>query len=476
LNEESKILEENVERRPLTEGNVSQSATRRTQCRESVSSGLASVRKRACEDKTLKFTALLHHVTVRQLQESYSALKRNARPGVDEMTWKNYGTELNANLKCLHEKVHAGKFKALPSKRCYIPKADGSQRPLGIASIEDKIVQHAVVTVLNAIYETDFLGFSYGFRPKRNAHNALDAVAVGMKIKKVNWVLDADIQGFFDNMNHEWLLKFLRHRIADKRILRLITKWLKAGVSEDGKWSETTKGSPQGSVISPLLSNIYLHYVLDLWVHAYRTNKAKGDILIVRYADDFIIGFKLKSEANEFMLHLKERLAKFCLQLQENKTKLIRFGQFAKQQRKDRGERKPETFEFLGFTHICAETKISHKFVVKRETSKKRMRKTLQAIKVELNKRRHRPVVQTGKWLRSVVQGYFNYHAVPGNLKILSSFKREVGLNWLKSLRRRSQRSRMTWERFKKLQAIFIPPLKRMHNYPHERFDVKHAQ
>jgi RNA-directed DNA polymerase len=476
LNEENKILEEKVEGRLLTEGNASQSATRRTQGRESVSSGLASVRKRAREDKALKFTALLHHVTVERLKESYSALKRNAAPGVDEMTWREYGNELIKNLKCLHERVHAGQFKALPSKRCYIPKADGSQRALGIASIEDKIVQHAVVTVLNAIYETDFLGFSYGFRPKRNAHNALDAVAVGMKIKKVNWVLDADIQGFFDNMNHEWLLKFLRHRIADKRILRLITKWLKAGVFDDGRWNETTRGCPQGSVISPLLSNIYLHYVLDLWIQAYRTRIAKGDILIVRYADDFIIGFKLKSEANEFVLHLKKRFAKFCLQLHEKKTKLIRFGPFAKQQRKERGEGKPETFEFLGFTHICAETHLNHKFVVKRITSKKRMRKKLQEIKVELDKRKHMSVVQTGKWLRSVIQGYFNYHAVPGNLKILSSFKRDVGLMWLKSLRRRSQRSRMTWERFSKLLAIFIPLLRRIHNYPHERFGVRYAQ
>ncbi len=465
-----------MEGRPLTEGNASQSATRRTQGRESVSSGLASVRKCAREDKALKFTALLHHVTVNQLQASYLALKRNATPGVDGKTWQEYGDELAKNLKDLHKKIHTGKYKALPSKRCYISKAGGSQRALGIASIEDKIVQHAVVTVLNAIYETDFLGFSYGFRPKRSAHDALDAVAVGMKIKKVNWVLDADIQGFFDNMDHEWLLKFLRHRIADKRILRLITKWLKAGVLEKGEWNAVTKGSPQGSIISPLLSNIYLHYALDLWVKAYRTKKAHGDILIVRYADDFVTGFELKSEAEEFLFHLKKRLAKFCLQLHENKTKLIRFGRFAKQQRKDHGERKPETFDFLGFTHICAQTHLKHKFVVKRVTIKKRMRKTLQAIKVELNKRRHMPVVQTGKWLRSVVQGYFNYHAVPGNMKLLSSFKKEVSLQWLKSLRRRSQRSRMTWERFAKLRAIFIPPLKRTHNYPHERFDVKYAQ
>lgn len=465
-----------MEGRSLTERNTCHSATNRTQGRVNVSSGLARVRKLAGENKALKFTALLHHVTVNQLEESYFEIKRNVTPGVDEMTWQAYGDALVNNLKCLHEKIHTGKYKALPSKRCYIPKADGSQRALGIASLEDKIVQHSIVTVLNAIYETDFLGFSYGFRPNRNAHDALDAVAIGIQIKKINWVLDADILGFFDNMNHEWLLKFLRHRIADKRVLRLIAKWLKAGYSDAGKWNETTKGCPQGSVISPLLSNIYLHYVLDLWVKAYRSKKAKGDILNVRYADDFILGFQYKGEANEFLYHLKQRLNKFGLQLHEQKTKLIRFGRYAKQQRKERGEDKPETFEFLGFTHICAQTHIKHKFVVKRHTSKKRMRVKLQAIKAELMKRRHTPVVQTGEWLKRVLRGYFNYHAVPGNLKILSSFKREVTLNWLKSLRRRSQRSRMTWERFAKLINMFIPPLQRVHDYPHERFAVKYSK
>ena len=465
-----------MEGRPLTERNTCHPVTCRTQSRENVLSGLARVRKLAREDKALKFTALLHHVTVEQLGESYLALKRKALPGVDEVTWQQYGDDLANNLKYLHEKVHTGRYRPLPSKRCFIPKADGSQRALGIASLEDKIVQHSIAIVLNAIYEVDFLGFSYGFRPKRSAHDALDAVAVGISIKNVNWVLDADIQGFFDNLDHEYMLKFLQHRVADKRVLRIITKWLKAGVSEDGKWSETTKGCPQGSVISPLLANIYLHYVLDLWVHAYRAKKAKGDILIVRYADDFIIGFKLKSDANDFQYHLKKRLNKFGLQLHEHKTKLIRFGRYAKQQRKVLDEGKPETFEFLGFTHICAETHVKRKFVVKRQTSKKRMRKTLQAIKEGLMKRRHAPVVQTGKWLNRVVRGYFNYHAVTGNMYILSSFRREVSLNWLKSLRRRSQRSRMTWERFVKLVGLYIPLARRVHDSPHKRFNVRYSQ
>jgi len=468
-------LEESVEGRPLTERNVCQTATGRTQSRETVLTGLASIRKCARGNKALQFTALLHHITVKQLRESYLALKPKAAPGVDNVTWQQYGNELMSNLEHLHEKVHTGKYRALPVKRCYIPKADGTQRPLGIISLEDKIIQHAIITVLNAIYETDFLGFSYGFRPGRSAHNALDAVAVGIQRKKINWVLDADIQGFYENIDHEHLLKFLRHRIADKRILRLITYWLKAGIWEEGNWQMTTKGCPQGSVIGPLISNIYLHYVLDLWAQSYRTKKAKGDMLIVRYADDLIFGFQFKSEANEFMQHLKRRFTKFGLQLHEQKTKLIRFGRFARQQRGERGEGKPETFEFLGFTHICAQTHINQKFVVKRQTSKKRMRATLQAIKVELMKRRHAPVVQTGKWLRSVIHGYSNYHAVPGNMKILSNFKREICYNWLKSLRRRSQRSRITWDKFIKLVKLYIPALKRVHEYPHERFIVKYS-
>lgn len=465
-----------MEERPLTKRNSGQPSTCRTQRRGSVSLGLAGVRKRASEDKTLRFTALLHHITIKQLGISYACLKRNAKTGIDGVTWKAYGKALDSNIKALHDKLHKGKYKALPSKRCYIPKADGTQRALGIAALEDKLVQHAVVTVLNAIYETDFIGFSYGFRPTRSAHNALDAVAVGMKVKKINWVLDADIQGFFDNMDHEWLLKFLQYRIADKRILRLIAKWLKAGVTESGKWQASHQGCPQGSVISPLLANIYLHYVLDLWIQSYRKKKARGDILAVRYADDFILGFQHKDEAEEFLLHLRKRLHKFHLQLHATKTKLICFGRFAKQQRRAVGLGKPETFEFLGFTHICAETHLKHRFVVKRQTSKRRMRKTLQSIKVELKWRRHARVTETGTWLKRVLTGYFNYYAVPGNLKILNGFRDSVTRYWIKSLRRRSQRHRMTWDKYRKLVTLYLPTVKRVHGYPHERFCVIHSK
>lgn len=465
-----------MEGRTLAERNFTKSTACRTQSRGSARRGLEGVRNRACEDEALRFTALLHHVTAKQLRQSYLAIKPNVAPGVDGVTWKEYGTDLSSNLMELHMKIHRGNYKALPSKRSYIPKADGQQRALGIAALEDKIVQHALLTVLNAIYENDFLGFSYGFRPKRSAHDALDALAVGISRKKVNWVLDADIQGFFDNMNHEWLLKFLEHRIADKRVLRLITKWLKAGVSEAGKWEASSKGCPQGAVISPLLANIYLHYVLDLWVHSYRAKKAKGDVLIVRYADDFVLGFQYEGEAKCFLQELKRRLAKFGLNLHEQKTKLIRFGRYAMRDRRNRKEGKPETFEFMGFTHICTQTHVKHKFVVKRQTSKKRMRRTLQAIKTELMKRRHLPVTQNGKWLRRVLRGYFNYHAVPGNMKVLSSFKRDVGRYWLRSLRRRSQRNRKTWDRFVKLIKLYFPALRRVHDYPHKRFDAKYSR
>lgn len=464
-----------MEERPLTKKNSNKTAMYRTQGRVDVLPGLDRVRELARKDKTIQFTSLLHHVTKSMLWESYWELKPNSSPGIDGMTWKEYGMDLIGKIASLHEKVHTGTYRAQPSKRSYIPKLDGGQRALGIASLEDKIIQHAVAKVLNAIYEEDFLGFSYGFRPKRSCHDALDAVAVGMKIKKVNWVLDADIQGFFDNINHDWMMRFLKHRIADKRILRLINKWLKAGVTENGKWTKVEKGCPQGAVISPLLANIYLHYVLDLWVQSYRERKAKGDILVVRYADDYILGFQYENDAKLFLKLLEERFSKFDLTLHPDKTKLIRFGRFATQQRRQLGLRKPETFEFLGFTHICAFTHKSKKFVVKRQTSKKRMRKTLQAIKQTLMKRRHMPVVVNGKWLNRVVRGYFNYYAVPGNLKILSGFKREVERYWLKSLRRRSQRYRITWDKFKKLQTLYMPQLRKMHEYPHERFDAKYS-
>jgi len=315
-------------RRPIKE-NIEQATAPRTQSRISELSDLLGVRQAARKDKWTQFTALLHHVTINLLRDSYYALKRDAAPGVDGMRWEEYETGLEEKLADLHGRIHRGTYRAQPSKRAYIPKADGRRRPLGIAALEDKIVQQAVVTVLNQIYEEDFLGFSYGFRPGRSQHAALDALWVGIMRKKVNWILDADVRGFFDNLSHEWMVKFIEHRIADRRILRLIQKWLRAGVSEEGKWSKTEVGTPQGAVASPLLANIYLHYVFDLWVRHWRKHRAAGDLIVVRYADDIVMGFENRDEAERFLQEWKDRLQKFGLELHPDKTRLIAFGRSA---------------------------------------------------------------------------------------------------------------------------------------------------
>src|SRR5262252_4820687 len=372
---------ESEEGRPLIKENTHQSSTLSTQSEARVSQGLAGVRKAARERKEMRFTALLHHLTVGLLRDSFYALKRKAAPGVDGVTWKEYETGLEGRLSDLHSRVHRGTYRAKPSRRVYIPKADGRQRPLGVAALEDKIVQQAVVTVLNQIYETDFKGFSYGFRPGRGPHQALDALTVGIQRKRVNWVLDADIRGFFDNMSQEWTMKFIEHRVADRRILRLIQKWLKAGVSEDGQWSETKVGTPQGAVVSPLLANVYLHYVFDLWVEAWRKRVATGDVIVVRYADDLVVGFQHRADAERFLMEFRERLVRFGLELHPDKTRLIEFGRFAAQDRKRRGEGKPDTFTFLGFTHFCGHLTSSGAFNVWRITAKKRMVAKLNVLK-----------------------------------------------------------------------------------------------
>jgi group II intron reverse transcriptase/maturase len=419
---------------------------------------------------------LLHHVTVDLLRVSYTSLKRQAAPGVDGVTWQQYGEGLEERLADLHDRVHRGAYRAQPSRRTYIDKADGRKRPLGIAALEDKVVQQAVGTVLSQIYEEDFLGFSYGFRPGRSQHNALDALSVGLTRKKVNWVLDLDVRGFFDNVSHEWLVKFVEHRVADRRMIRLILKWLKAGVSEQGEWTETKVGTPQGAVISPLLANIYLHYVFDLWVNQWRRKEAHGDMIVVRYADDAVLGFERREDAEAFRQQLEERMRKFGLELHPEKTRLIEFGRFAEENRKRRGEGKPETFDFLGFTHICGKNRNSKRFAVKRKTVGKRLRSKLQTVRQELRRRMHERISETGDWLRSVVQGYFNYHAIPGNFKALQTFRREVVRAWLAALRRRSQRDRMTWERFRTIIDRYLPLPRILHPWPDVRFDAKYLR
>jgi group II intron reverse transcriptase/maturase len=464
-----------VEGRKSIKGNANQAATRRTQRRESGSTGLDRVREVASRDKKVRFTALMHHVDVGLLRRSFFKLRRKASPGVDGVTWKGYGEGLEDRLADLHERLHRGAYRAQPTKRTWIPKPDGRQRPLGVTALEDKIVQQAVRLILEQIYEEDFLGFSYGFRPGRGCHNALDALYVGIAKRKVNYVLDADIRGFFDAIDHVWLVKFIEHRIADRRILRLIRKWLRAGVSEDGVRSETTVGTPQGSVISPLLANVFLHYVLDLWADNWRKQNATGDVIIVRYADDFAVGFQHRGEAERFLKELRKRLEKFRLELHPDKTRLIEFGRYAVQRGRRRGKGRPETFDFLGFTHVCGEDKRGW-FVLRRQSVAKRMRAKLQEIKEELRRRMHRSVSDVGRWLRSVVQGWYNYHAVPGNQDRLNSFRDRVTRYWLHALRRRSQRGRKrwTWKRFRqRLVRRWIPSVRMMHPYPTKRLIVK---
>ena len=467
---------ETVEGRRPAKGNSQGTAAARTQSRNGASNRLLRVREVARRDKRVRFTALLHHVTVDLLRDSFYGLKHEAAPGIDGITWKEYEDDLEVRLRDLHGRVHRGTYHALPSKRTYIPKADGRMRPLGVAALEDKIVQRAVVEVLQHIYEVDFLGFSYGFRPGRNQHQALDALSVGLTERKVNWVLDADIRGFFDSLVHGWLLKFLEHRIADRRVLRLIRKWLKAGVLEDGTWKRAEVGTPQGAVASPLLANVYLHYVLDLWVAQWRRLYARGDVMIVRWADDFVMGFQHRHEAERFLKELGERMQKFGLALHPEKTRLIEFGRFAAERRKAHGESKPKTFNFLGFTHMCGQERRRGWFVVRRKTMAKRLAAKLRDVRATLLRRRHAPIPEQGGWLKSVVQGYFNYHPVPGNMVALGAFRQQVSRHWLRALRLRSQRHRLPWVRFGKIVERWIPHPRILHPHPNKRFYASHLR
>ncbi len=474
-NKEGQPTAESLEGRPETKENAREPRMRPTQGGPRMSQGLEGVRRAAKARKQEKFTALLHHLTIDLLRESFYSIKRSAAAGVDQVTWKAYAEGVEDRLRDLHDRVHRGAYRAQPSRRVYIPKSDGRQRPLGVAALEDKIVQQAVTRILNQIYETDFQGVSYGFRPRRSQHQALDALTVGIERKKVNWILDLDIRGFFDNLNHEQLVQYVEERIADPRMLRLIRKWLKAGVMEDGEWKATEVGTPQGSSISPLLANVYLHYALDLWVVAWR-RQARGDVIMVRYADDAVLGFENRDEAEGLRRELQEQLRKVGLELHPEKTRMIEFGRFAESNRKRRGEGKPETFDFLGFTHMCGRTRTAGRFTVKRKTIGKRMRAKLQEIRQKLRQRMHDAVPKTGKWLRSVVQGYFNYHAVPGNGQRLQAFRDAVTRYWRQTLSRRSQKGRVDWERMNRLVRRWIPSVRITHPYPSVRFDAIHPR
>ncbi len=466
---------ERVEPRAGTKGNTGQPRTRRTQSRDSVSPGLGRVRQAARQKKKGKFTALLHHVTVDLLRDAFLALKRRAAPGVDGLTWEAYEVGLEGNLQALHTKVHRGSYRAQPVRRRFIPKPDGKQRPLGIAALEDKIVQRAVVAVLNAIYEEDFLGFSYGFRPGRSQHDALDALSVAIGDTRVNWILDADIRSFFDSVSQEWLIRFLEHRIGDERIIRLVHKWLKAGVLEDGNWSVSEVGTPQGAVVSPLLANVYLHYAFDLWAQQWRRREATGNVVVVRYADDIVVGFEHDTDARRFWNAMRTRFEQFSLELHGEKTRLLEFGRFAADRRKRRGLGKPETFNFLGFTFICGKSRRGA-FVLQRKTCGDRMRARLKEIKVQLRDRMHDTIPEQGRWLKAVVTGYFAYHAVPTNSRALGAFRHHVTDLWRRTLRRRSQRDRRTWDQTAEIAANWLPPPRILHPWPDQRFAVKHPR
>jgi len=463
---------EAVEGRGPAKGNTASETRPGRSAGQGVSSDLGRVRQVARRDNDVRFTALLHHVSIDRLREAYRAISPGAAPGVDGVTWRDYGRDLEENLRDLHARVQRGAYRARPSRRVFIPKADGRLRPLGVAALEDKILQRAVVEVLNAVYEQDFLGFSYGFRPGRSQHDALDALSVAITRKKVNFVLDADIRDFFTRLDQGWLERFLEHRIADKRILRLIQKWLRAGVIEDGDWSKTLEGTAQGASISPLLANVYLHYVFDLWAEQWRRRSARGDVVFVRFADDYVAGFEHRDDADRFLRDLRERFARFALELHPDKTRLIEFGRYAAANRARRGERKPESFVFLGFTHICARTRTG-RFKLKRITSKKKMQAKLKAVKAEMRRRWHLPIPEQGRWLARVLSGHYNYYAVPDNIRALQTFRDAVTRLWLKALRRRSQRSRMTWERMFRIARRWLPRPRIQHPWPNVRFGAR---
>jgi RNA-directed DNA polymerase len=464
---------EGTEGSGLTKGNLQQQNASRTRSRTDAPSALERVRQAASKDKETRFTALLHHIyNLETLRTAYFCLKKEAAPGVDGETWRHYGETLEDNLQDLSHRLKRGAYRAKPVRRVYIDKSDGRKRPLGVPALEDKIVQRATVEVLNAIYETDFLGFSYGFRPGRSQHNALDALYTGLLTKKVNWVLDVDIHSFFDGLSHEWLVKFIEHRIADRRVVRLIQKWLNAGVLEEGKRIRTEEGTPQGGSASPLLANVYLHYVFDLWAQTWRRKQAGDDMIIVRFADDIVVGCQRKSDAVRFWAELIERMRKFGLGLHPEKTRLLEFGPFAAENRKKRGEGKPETFNFLGFTHICGKKRSNGRFTVLRQTIRKRLQAKLSEVQTELKRRMHDPIPEVGQWLRSVVGGHIRYYGVPTNGAALHTFRFQVGWLWHRVLLRRSQNARLLWARMRRLIDRWLPPARTCHPYPLRRMGV----
>ena len=462
---------EAVEGKVLAKGNSPEGNAFRTQRRGDARSALERVRRAARKDRQQRFTALFHHIyNVDHLRAAYFALKRDASAGVDGETWRHYGEALEGNLANLADRLKRGAYRAKPVKRIHIPKSDGRKRPIGVTSVEDKIVQRAVVEVMNAIYEEDFAPFSYGFRPGRSQHQALDALAVGLQRRRVNWVLDADIRGFFDSVDHAWLVKFVEHRIGDRRVVRLIQKWLSAGVQEDRTWTPSETGTAQGGSISPLLANLYLHHVFDVWFRRWATNQ-RGDVIAVRFADDTIVGFQHREDAERFLAELRDRFATFGLELHPDKTRIVPFGPRVWAAWRARRGQKPGTFDFLGFTHISG-TSRRGRHVLQRKTVRKRWQAKLREVTTELRIRMHDPVPVQGAYLCNVVNGHFRYYGVPGNGPQLSAFRHHVGRCWLNALKRRSQTHRITAERLRRYVDRWIPPVRIHHPWPEKRYDV----
>ena len=465
--------EESVERRASTERKTEPSGVTVTQSTGQTTSALFRIREVAKKSSTVQFNNLFSHLTQGLLEQSFASLRKQAASGIDGVSWEDYAEQHQDHIKVLVRKLHTGKYYPQASKRVWLSKEDGSKRPIGISVLEDKIVQKALCWILQSIYEEDFRGFSYGFRPGRSQHNALDALYVAITQKKVGWVLDADIKGFYDNLDQEWLLMFITQRVSDKRVHELLVRMLRAGVEENGSWSSTEVGTPQGSGLSALLANVYLHYVLDLWVEQWRKQRARGEVYVVRYADDTVFCFQYGSEGETFRRQLHDRLQRFGLALHDKKTRLLEFGRFASSNRQSRGQGKPQTFDFLGFTHICEIRRSDGKFKLHRQSISKRLRAKVKEIKTQLLRCRSLKIDVQGRWLRSIVQGYYNYFGVPGNMTALNTFRTLICRAWIKSLRRRSHKAaKLNWLKMQRLINYFIPSVKSIHPYPNQRLRV----
>ncbi|KUO53156.1 MAG: group II intron reverse transcriptase/maturase [Desulfitibacter sp. BRH_c19] len=423
--------------------------------RITVRTKLADIAQRARADKSSKFCSLAHLMGKGTLREAFKRVSSSAAPGIDGETKEIYKLHLEENLINLLEKLKRGTYKPLPVRRKYIPKAGSNKmRPLGIPALEDKLVQTALVIILESIYEQDFLDFSFGFRPKRNCHEALKDLSRNIGTKKVSYIVEADIRGFFDHVDHEWLMKMLEHRVKDTKILRLVKRFLKAGIMEEDTFINTTEGVPQGGSLSPLLANIYLHYTLDPWFDKVIRKMSIGEAYLTRYADDFVVCFQYKRDAQLFYQSLKDRLAKFGLEVAEEKTRIIEFGRFAERDAKRRGDGKPETFDFLGITHYCGRSR-KGRFKLKWKTARKKYNAKVKDFAQWIKENRHQSLKEIWKTVNSKLRGHYQYYGVSDNWQNLLNYKRQIIILLAKWLNRRSQRNNLEWSKFNKMLKLY---------------------